>query len=380
MSTLRPTAMAAAAIAMWGAAQAATGAAPELARVLERHRVDAAPAPVRDSPRWRAPRKVVLLQFEADRWAGRVEGFRTAAPGVEVVVATTRAEAIAAVADADAIIGFNPDICSAAIIDGAKQLRWLASLAAGVDLCMNVPAVKRGDFLVTNMRGMDSPAIAEHAVALMLAVAHGLDRFMLDTANGVWSRENAARIPRQSLEGKTLLVAGLGGIGTEIARRAAGLGMRIVATRQGGGAVPDFVDHVGQPEELLTLAERADVVVNALPLTAETTGLFDRRFFNTLRPSAIFVNIARGPSVVTEALVEALESGRLAGAGLDVTDPEPLPPGHPLWKAPRVIITPHISARSDQPGDARWIVAHENLRRYVAGEPMLQVVDVARGY
>jgi phosphoglycerate dehydrogenase-like enzyme len=184
----------------------------------------------------------------------------------------------------------------------------------------------------------------------------------------------------QFLEGKTMLVAGLGGIGTEVARRAAGLGMDVVATRQGGTGKPDFVRHVGQPDELLALAKDADVIVCALPLTPETTNLFDARFFDVLKPTAYFLNIARGGSVVTADLVAALQAGKLAGAGLDVTEPEPLPQDHPLWKAPRVLITPHISARSDLPGEARWTVAVENLRRYAAGEPMLSVVDLARGY
>ena len=240
--------------------------------------------------------------------------------------------------------------------------------------------MQQRSLLMTNMRGIDSPVIAEHAIALMLALAHGLDRFAIDTANGVMSRENADGLPMQMLEGKTLLVAGLGGIGTEVASRAAGLGMSVIATRQGGSGKPDFVRYVGQPDELLTLARQADVIVCALPLTPQTTGLFDANFFDVLKPNALFINIARGGSVVTADLVAALQAGKLAGAGLDVTDPEPLPPGHPLWKAPRVLITPHISARSDLPGDARWTIAAENLRRYVAGERMLSVVDLALGY
>jgi phosphoglycerate dehydrogenase-like enzyme len=184
----------------------------------------------------------------------------------------------------------------------------------------------------------------------------------------------------QTLEGKTLLVVGLGGIGTEVAQRAAGLGMKVIATRDGGGPVPAFVSRVGQPGEMLELARTADVVVSCVPLTPQTTGLYDAKFFAALKPTAFFINVARGGSVVTDELVKALNEKRLAGAGLDVVDPEPLPAGHPLWKAPRVLISPHISARSDLPGDSRWVLLTENLRRYVAGEPMLQVVDVQRGY
>jgi phosphoglycerate dehydrogenase-like enzyme len=354
--------------------------APEVARVIERHRLESAPAPVRESRLWREPRKVLLLQFGNNGWEGQAEAMRNAAPGVEIIRAADRAEALAAAPEADVIMGFNPEICDAQVIGSAKRLRWLASLSAGVENCMGLPAVRERSLMMTNMRGIDSPVIAEHAIALLLALAHGLDRFALDTNRGVMSRTNAGRVPMQFLEGKTMLVAGLGGIGTEIAQRASGLGMEVVATRQGGSGKPDFVRYVGQPDELLKLARDADVVVGALPLTPETTGIFNERFFDVLKPNAFFINIARGGSVVTADLVAALNAGKLAGAGLDVTEPEPLPADHPLWKAPRVLITPHISSRSDLPGGARWTVAVENLRRYAAGEPMLSVVDLARGY
>jgi phosphoglycerate dehydrogenase-like enzyme len=253
-------------------------------------------------------------------------------------------------------------------------------LSAGIELCAALPALRNPDLLMTNLRGVDSAAIAEHAVAMMLALAHGLDVFAADTARGLWSRQSGGSTAMQMLDGKTLLVAGLGGIGTEVAKRGNALGMTVVATREGGSGKPPFVEYIGQPGELLALAAKADVIVSAVPLTLQTTGLYDAKFFATLKPSALFINVARGGSVVTAELVKALNEHRLGGAGLDVVDPEPLPPDHPLWKAPRVLITPHISSRSDLPGDARWILATENLRRYAAGEKMLQVVDPQRGY
>jgi phosphoglycerate dehydrogenase-like enzyme len=182
------------------------------------------------------------------------------------------------------------------------------------------------------------------------------------------------------LEGKTVFVSGLGAIGTEVAKRAHGLGMKVVATRVGGTGKPDFVDYVGQPDELLKLAKTADVVISAVPLTAETTHMYNKDFFAVLKPTAFFINIARGGSVDTDALMAALNEGRLGGAGLDVTEPEPLPTGHPLWKSPRVLITPHIAGRSDFPDDVRWSIAADNLRRYVAGEKIFNMVDLARGF
>jgi phosphoglycerate dehydrogenase-like enzyme len=245
---------------------------------------------------------------------------------------------------------------------------------------MDLPVVKARGVIMTNMRGVDSPVIAEHAIALTLALAHGLDRFMLDTAQGAMTRSTASRVRLQFLEGKTMLVSGLGGIGTEVAQRAHALGMKVVATRVGGTGKPDFVSYVGQPDELLKLARTADVIVSAVPLTPATTGMYNKEFFAALKPTAFFINVARGGSVVTDDLTAALNEGRLGGAGLDVTDPEPLPAGHPLWKAPRVIMTPHIAAWSDLDESTQWAIAAENLRRYIAGEKMLNVVDLARGF
>src|SRR5690606_34703356 len=135
-----------------------------------------------------------------------------------------------------------------------------------------------------------------------------------------------------------------------------------------GRTGPEFVSYVGLPDELLKLAGEADVVVNATPLTPQTADLFDAAFFGAIKPNAYFINVGRGQSVVTAALVGALKSGKLAGAGLDVVDPEPLPADHVLWTLPNVVITPHISARSDLEHSARMEVVKENVRRYVAGE------------
>ncbi len=360
----------------------ALGDEPEsAASVITRLRVQEAPQPVRERAQWRAPRKVVLLEFgNVKGWAGRQEAFAAAAPKAQVVVATDMASAAAATADADVVVGFNPEICSAKLIDNAKQLRWLESLAAGVENCMAVPGVRARNLLVTNMRGVDSAAIAEHAIAMVMALAHGLDTYAVDTSKGIWSREHGGTTPMQTLEGKTLLVVGLGGIGTEVAKRGYGLGMKVVATRDNDRNKPDFVSYVGLPDEMLTLAKAADVVVNCVPLTPQTTGIYNDKFFAALKPTAYFINVARGASAVTSDLVNALNEHRIAGAGLDVVDPEPLPPDHPLWRAPHVLITPHISSRSDLPGEARWILAVENLRRYANGEKMLSVVDLTKGY
>src|SRR5688500_14840722 len=186
----------------------------DVASTLTRHGIQPHTTPSRAAPGWRAPARILLLQIS--QRSIDVASLRAAAPGAEVIAATDMAAALAAAPGADIIIGHNPDVCSARIISAARQLRWLASLSAGVELCMEVPEVKAKRFALTNMRGIDSPVIAEHAIALMLALAHGLDRYAVDTSKSVWSRTSAAGVPMQFLDGKTMLVSGLGGIGTEV--------------------------------------------------------------------------------------------------------------------------------------------------------------------
>jgi phosphoglycerate dehydrogenase-like enzyme len=357
-----------------------TAFADATAELIKSLQLVAAPTPVKQRPDWRVPHKVLLLEFGAQDWAPRQAQFAAVAPHTQVLVAHDMSEAIAQAPDTDVLVGFNPEICAPPLLAAAKELRWIESLAAGVENCLEVPGLRERHLLLTNMRAVDAAVIAEHAIALTLALAHGLDVFALDTGNAQWSIPHGAATPMQSLEGKTLLVVGLGGIGTEVAKRAHGLGMTVIATRDGELKGPPFVSHIGAPGELPVLAKRADVIVSCVPLTPVTKGMFNAQFFSQLKRTAIFVNISRGGTMVMADLTRALVEKRLAGAGLDVTDPEPLPADDPLWHAPHVLITPHISSRSDLPGEGRWIVTRENIRRYALGAHMLNVVDQARGY
>ena len=349
----------------------------QVAELITKLRVAESTTPVKARKAWRTPKKIVVLGGLPDR-----EAFAAAAPGAEVVVVRDSQSAIDAAKNADVIVGLTSPggICEPEILNGAKELRWILSLSAGVERCMAIPSVKSRDILVTNMRGVDSAAIAEHAIALALALAHGLETSVINTSRARWSREDAAGTQVQVLYGKTMLVVGLGGIGTEVASRGNALGMKVIATRNSGRTGPSYVSYVGTPAELHTLAKTADVIVNTAPLTPETTDIFDAKFFTGLKSNALFINVARGRSVVTADLAKALNERRIAGAGLDVVEPEPLPPDNALWKAPNVIITPHVSSRSDLPGAERGILVRENVRRYVAGEKMLSVVDLKREY
>jgi phosphoglycerate dehydrogenase-like enzyme len=324
-------------------------------------------------PGWRRPEKIVVRVDKPDRLAG----FQAVAPGVEIVAVETLDQAVAEAVDAQVVIGF----CEEELLSAATSLHWLQVYSAGVDRCIAYPSFGKGNILLSNGQRIASPALAEHAIALMMALVRGLDLYHSNQLQGVWQRDvGMKRAQFMELEGRTVLVVGLGGIGTQVAKRAHGLGMRVIATRGSRREGPEYVDYVGLADEANGLAGQADVVINTTPLTNRTRGMFNAAFFDAMKPTAYFISVGRGASTVTNDLVAALESGSIAGAGLDVTDPEPLPEGHPLWSMPRVIISPHVGGQSDRARDRLFLLAQENLRRYVAGEAMLSVVDIERGY
>jgi phosphoglycerate dehydrogenase-like enzyme len=351
------------------AAQGADEAAK--ASVIERYGLEEAAEPVRERTGWRKPKRILIGGLAAQA-APRIAAM---SPDVEFVTAQNAVDAVSKAKDVDAVIG----VCTPEIVAAGRSIRWIQLTSAGVEHCVRIPGVRERGILVTNMQRIGGPIIAEHAIAMALAFTRGLDLYIPAQAKREWARTTPPG-RMTVVDGKTMLVVGLGGIGGEVAKRAHALGMRVTATRASGRTGPDYVSYVGLPDELHRLAGEADFVVNTAPLTPETKGVFDAAFFAKMKPSAYFINVARGGSVVTSALVDALNQGRIAGAALDVTDPEPLPPEHPLWSARNVIITPHVANDSDLGFDSQLAVVAENLRRYAAGERMLSVVDVERGY
>jgi len=322
---------------------------------------------------WEQPVKVVARLFEP----GQLEELRVVAPGVEIVEVGSSEEALEAMPGANVLLGF----CSAELLEASDTLHWIQVYSAGVERCTALDIVQNGNYLLTNGQHVSSPALADSSIALMMALVRGLDIYFRNQLQEEWIWDIGDPAGTfVELEGRTMLVVGLGGIGTEVAKRAHGLGMRVIATRGSRREGPDYVEYVGLAHEVGDLAPQADVVVNTAPLTDATRGMFDREFFELMKPSAFFISVGRGASTVTDDLVAALNSGQIAGAGLDVTDPEPLPSGHPLWTAPRVIITPHTAWRGDKGRDRLFLIVKENLRRYVAGEPLFSVVDIKRGY
>ncbi|MGH8242927.1 MAG: D-2-hydroxyacid dehydrogenase [Steroidobacteraceae bacterium] len=342
------------------------------ARLVEELGLRESATALRERPGWSPPRKVVLMGADA----ARVAWMQGAAPRVELVGAADRAAAAREAADADAVIGE----CVAEVIEAGPRIRWVQRMYAGVERCLTIPAFAERGIALTNMQKVAGSVMAEHVLAFMFGLTRGLADYVLAQAKGEWADEAVPESRMWEVKGRTMLVVGLGGIGTEVAKRAHALGMTVLAVRNSGTYGPPYVAEVGLPDKLLTFAGRADVIVSTLPLTPETKGLMNKAFFDAAKRGALFINVGRGGTVVTDDLVAALRDGRLGGAGLDVTDPEPLPPDHPLWKAPNLIITPHVAAAVEGDEEPRWLLAKENLRRYAAGGKLLSEVDLKKGY
>lgn len=321
-----------------------------------------------------APPLTVFVPAGAQDRLGDTTGL---GPGVRVVIGLSREEALSRAEEAHGIDAFyaRPEFVAA-----AKNLAWVHTTSAGVEQLLIQLGAESDRIVVTNSRAVHGPAIADHVFAMLLSLTRNLPTYLEAQKTGQWVRDESVGLPRVALQGRTLLVVGLGGIGTEIARRGAGFGMRVIGTRRSDDPAPAFVERVGKPNELLAMLPEADVIALAVPLTPETEYMINGAAFAAMKPGSYLINIARGKVVETGPMLEALRSGRLAGAGLDVTDPEPLPSDHPLWKQANVIITPHMASRGELTVERGAALYRENLRRFAAGEPLLNVVDRAAGY
>ncbi len=300
-----------------------------------------------------------------------------AAPNVRCVIPESPEDALRL---APEVHGANGRHCTPDFLAAASQLVWAQSPSAGVAWLLEREGIlERDEIVVTNMQGIHGPAIAEHVFGMLLTLTRDISYHQQAERRGEWNRRGSGR-EAITLSGRTMLVVGLGGIGSEVARRAKGFDMEVLATRRSPTDPPAYVDRLGTAADLEAMLPLADVVVLCVPLTDETEGMMNERTLGLMKPGAYLVNIARGKVVDTDALVGALESGRIAGACLDVTEPEPLTAGHPLWSMPNVVITPHVASRGALTGERRAALLEANLRRFGAGEPLLNVVDKAAGY
>ncbi|MGJ8653082.1 MAG: D-2-hydroxyacid dehydrogenase [Opitutaceae bacterium] len=321
--------------------------------------------------------KIELTYFTRSISKADLAKLAEVAPNVRIVTGLSEAEALAR---ADEAHGIDGRYATPEFLNKASNLRWVQVSSAGVDRYLGIKPLMENDAIVmSNYRAVHGPAIADHAMAMLLSLTRNLNHYAASQRQGEWERDSA---PNESiaLHEKTMLVVGLGGIGSEIAQRANGFGMRVIGTRRSDSPSPEYIERVGKPQDLLAMLPEADVVALAVPLTDETENLMDSVAFEKMKPGAYLINIARGKVVNTDAMLQALESGRLAGACLDVTDPEPLPDSHKLWKQPNVIITPHVAGRSEVTNERRSALLLENLRRFGTGEPLLNVVDKQAGY
>ncbi|MGH9554314.1 MAG: D-2-hydroxyacid dehydrogenase [Terriglobales bacterium] len=306
------------------------------------------------------------------------ERLRAEVPGLDVTDLGGYQGLGEAIAGAEVFLGWSlrPEQLAA-----ARRLRWIHSPAAAVHQLM-FPELVEGDVVVTNARDVHGPVVAEHAIALLLALAKRLPSALRFQQSRTWGQEamwQERPRPREVM-GTTLLLLGLGSIGREIVPRASALGMRVLTVREhpqhgAGGAHAVF-----GPEALDQVLSEADFVVIAAPLTSATRGLFNAERLKRMRPDAYLINVSRGPVVDEVALAEALRNRTIAGAALDVFSQEPLPPDSPFWKLENLLITPHTAAVTEKLWERHYELILDNLRRYLAGEPLRGVVDKRRGY
>ncbi len=262
----------------------------------------------------------------------------------------------------------------------ANDLRWFQSIGAGVERVL-LPGMRENGLVVTNTSGIHSSNISEHVLSLMLAFARQLPTQLEGQARREWRDSAEIRNAIFELAGSTLLVVGFGDIGRALARKANALDMQVIGVRRNPvGEVPAYADRIVGLDQIEDVVGEADHVAICLPQTPGTTGLFNSDLIGRMKPGAYLYNIGRGPIVDTGALVSALASGHLAGAGLDVTDPEPLPAGSPLWNDKRVIITSHTAGSTPHFWSRITEILVDNISRFQKGESLVNVVDYDTGY
>ncbi len=300
-----------------------------------------------------------------------LDRLRLVSDSLTVEKAATMEEALARAADAEIILAgrWSDDLWKA-----APNLRWVQSSGAGVERFLT-PEFIASAIILTNAAGVYAIPIADHVIAFMLAFSRGFPRYLRNQLDRKWEWGGG-----DELADKTLGIIGLGGIGAEVAKRAKAFGMRVIAIRRRPDRPSPFADEARGPDSLPWLLAECDYIALCAALTPQTRHLIGVAELSLMKPTARLINIGRGRLIDEPALISALQSGRLAGAGLDVFAEEPLPSDSPLWGMPNVIITPHSSGSSPRSHDRLMDLFCDNLHRYLAGEGLLNLVDKREGY
>jgi phosphoglycerate dehydrogenase-like enzyme len=319
--------------------------------------------------------KFVFLPPQRDFTRGWAAAVAAQVPALSVVVAEDLEAARREIVDADAAFGTLP----AELVRLAPNLKWLQAPAIAPPPDYYSPELVAHPVVVTNFRGIFNEHIAAHIMAFVLAFARGLPMYFKQQVKHEWAPAlldtGVVHLPES-----TALIVGVGGIGAEAATLCAAFGMRVIGVDARLETRPEHVAELHPPGALDEVLPRADFVILTIPHTPETEGLMNAARFARMKPSAFFINIGRGKTTRLDDLVAALRKGQIAGAGLDVFEEEPLPADHPLWDAPNVLLTPHTAGFGPYLDDRRQEIIVDNARRFVAGEPLRNVVDKAHWF
>jgi phosphoglycerate dehydrogenase-like enzyme len=332
------------------------------------------------APAFTADKKILIQGSSRQSWVSSDSAMARyrAAAGAEADIVVTRspAEFAREVANADGVIGGISKEDFAA----AKKLKWVQTISAGVEAYSFWPEFIKSGVQLTNCKVVQGPTIADHAFAMLLALTRGLYEYIPNKTKREWGSRAGAPEGMTELPGMTAVVIGAGGIGTQIAQRAHGFGMKVIGVDPKDLPLSNFFSEIVPPDRLDEVLPKADVVFVSAPLTPKSERMIASRQFDAMKRGAYFIAVSRGRLYDKQALVKALDSKKLAGAGLDVTDPEPLPAQDSLWNFPNVVITPHVASAAEASNQRRIGVIEENIRRFAKGVPLTHVVDKTLGY
>ncbi len=299
---------------------------------------------------------------------------KEAGKDADIVVARSMEQFAKEVADADGVVGG----ISKDLFPMAKKLAWVQSTSAGVEAYSFWPEFMQSDVQLTNCKVVQGPTIGDHAFALLLTLTRGMYDYAPNRRQ--WKSRNDAPKGMTELPGLTAVIIGMGGIGMQIAQRAHGFGMDVIGVDPKNIPVSNYAPTIVPPDRLDEVLPRGDVVFVAAPLTPESEHMIASKQFGLMKQGAYFVAVSRGRLYDKGALIKAIDSQKLAGAGLDVTDPEPLPADDPLWQFDNIVITPHVASHAKGSDTRRLGVIAGNVGRFARDEPLTHLIDKSVGY